>query len=306
MKLFGKILTALGVLSLILGIIGAVLAGMRGNDLADALNAAQPLPATVEMEEGETRMVVGDSADATCTVSPEGATFTAPPSGTSGSAGEETIVGVVQAESAGSYAVTCDGSGMEITGPASLGDMIAIGLGALGAILLIPLGLLLLVVGGLLWFFGRRKKNQAQTSYTSGTYQDQFSRSAPYTQGGAVPPAPGQYDQGQPGYGQQTYGQPAAPQYGQSTPEQTAPPAPGQYGQTEGGSSSYGQAPYGQTEGGSSPYGQPDAGQQGPSFNESSGQVHGAQRWDADDLGDRRDDGPTGGGQTPPPPPPSA
>ena len=60
MKLFGKILFWLGVLSLILGIIGAVLTGSKWDDVQDMLSVDQEISgtATVAMESGETRSIL--------------------------------------------------------------------------------------------------------------------------------------------------------------------------------------------------------------------------------------------------------
>ncbi|WP_374929242.1 hypothetical protein [Kytococcus sedentarius] len=197
MKLFGKILFWLGVLSLILGIIGAVLGATSVGKVNDAVNDKSSIDGStsIAMEDGETRMLFGPSSGGADQCTAEGATIEGAPAGTSGEVNGEEILGIVTASGDGDVTITCEGQGYGLSGPASMGDFLKLGLGFLAAALLIPLGLLLMLIGGLLWFFGRKKDRERRTSYTNGEYSDQFSRSAPYSQrGGQAPPAPGQYD----------------------------------------------------------------------------------------------------------------
>ena len=216
MKTFGKILFWLGVLSLILGIIGAVLTGSKWGSITSAMDSPQAISqnTSVAMKEGESRMLLGPSdGDANkCTV--EGAKLEGAPTGAGSAGGEDTVLGVITADAAGDATISCTGSGYSLTGPMNLGDMMQFGLGILAAIILLPLGLLLMLIGGLLWFFGRKKDRDRHSTYTNGEYSDQFSRSAPYTDRGTqtAPPAPyasaTDTDAGQPAYGEPIQGEP--------------------------------------------------------------------------------------------------
>lgn len=294
MKTFGKILFFLGVLSLVLGIIGAVLAGTTFKEVSDFVDQQQSIEGstTVSMDEDETRMLLGPDADSSaCTV--QGATLGDLAPGTSAEVNNENILGTITADTAGDVTVTCSEPGYALSGPADMGAFMKLGLGLAAAIFLIPLGLLLMLVGGLLWFFGRRKNKQQQySSYTNGEYSDQYARSTPYSQrNGQVPPAPA-YGQvgtnGAPGY------QPDA--YGQNTTGQSAPPAPG-----------YGLNPSSQPEYGQSAPPAPEYGHQAPSTDApaSGGATPaGQQDWNGSTGSTGQDDQSWNrGGSTPPPPP---
>lgn len=179
--------------------------------------------ATVELTEGEMRMVVAEGATApSCTVTPpSGGTV---PLDTAGAAEQQaiedssgtvgTVVGGHVATEAGEHTFTCDGPATLAPGidGATIGAFAAAGLGFLA---LLPLGLLT-IVGLILWLVGRSKDRKA-------AQQPPMMGGGGYAYGGG-------------------YGQPSDQQG---------------YGQSQGyGQQGYGQQPYGQSQG----YGQQDSG----------------------------------------------
>lgn len=308
MKTFGKILFWLGVISLILGIIGAIVGATSVGNVSDAISDESSIDGTtsVAMEDGETRMLFGPSSGEASDCTVQGATIEGMPAGSSGEVEGQNVLGVVTASGSGDVSVSCEGQGYSLSGPADMGEFLKLGLGFLAAALLIPLGLLLMLIGGLLWFFGRKRDRDRRATYTNGEYSDQFSRSAPYSQrGGQAPPAPGQYDDRN-----NTMG------YGAAGAGAAGAGAAGAYGVTHDdgdrrdGRVLDGERPqYGERAEGGYDAGQPvrdDRAQYGEPVRDDRAQYGEPVRDDRGDLGGRDDRGdrPWNGGGTMPPPPP--
>ena len=325
MKLFGKILFWLGVLSLILGIIGAVLTGSKWDDVQDMLSVDQEISgtATVAMESGETRSILAkEGVSGSCDITAPDGTDVPFDANTAPAVDGWSMKGVFTAPEAGDYTIDCGDAGFGVSEPLAIGDALWLGLGVLAAVFLLPLGLLLMLIGGLLWFFGRKKDRPKHSNYTNGEYSDQFSRSAPYSQrDGQVPPGPGQYDDRN-----NTMG------YGAAGAGAAGAGAAGAYGVThddgdrrdgrvlDGERPQYGERGFGQpVRDDRAQYGKPvrdDRAQYGEPVRDDRGfgrplddrspGIDGDRRDDRGDLGghDERGDRPWNGGGTTPPPPP--
>lgn len=329
MKLFGKILFWLGVLSLILGIIGAVLTGSKWDDVQDMLSVDQEISgtATVAMESGETRSILAkEGVSGSCDITAPDGTDVPFDANTAPAVDGWSMKGVFTAPEAGDYTIDCGDAGFGVSEPLAIGDALWLGLGVLAAVFLLPLGLLLMLIGGLLWFFGRKKDRPKHSNYTNGEYSDQFSRSAPYSQrDGQVPPGPGQYDDrnntmGYGAAGAGAAGAGAAGAYGVTHDDgdrrdgRVLDGERPQYGERAEGGYDAGQ-PVRDDRGFGEPvrddraqYGEPvrdDRGFGRPLDDRSPG-IDGDRRDDRGDLGghDDRGDRPWNGGGTTPPPPP--
>ncbi len=340
MKLFGKILFWLGVLSLILGIIGAVLTGSKWDDVQDMLSVDQEISgtATVAMESGETRSILAkEGVSGSCDITAPDGTDVPFEANTAPVVDGWSMKGAFTAPEAGDYTIDCGDAGFGVSEPLAIGDALWLGLGVIAAIILLPLGLLLLLIGGLLWFFGRKKDRPKHSNYTNGEYSDQFSRSAPYSQrDGQVPPGPGQYDDrnntmGYGAAGAGAAGAGAAGAYGVTHDDgdrrdgRVLDGERPQYGERAGGGYDAGQ-PVRDDRGFDQPmrdedrgFGRPLDGEQvhgdrsgstsgfGRPLDDRSPGIDGDRRDDRGDLGGRDDRGdrPWNGGGTTPPPPPS-
>lgn len=224
----------------------------RGIDSAQRGAVSLSSPQQVSMEAGEMRMVLSESsAGAGCTVTlPDGTEQGLEQDDlTTMDAGGSDVqpIGTFMAESAGEHTFSCDAAGTQLTGPVPSSAVFGIFAAALGALALLPLGLIT-IIGLILWLVGRsRDKKALQEPVGSHGYGQ------PYGQQGY-----GGYPQDTPGYGQQGYGgqpgrsdQPGGSGYGQAP-----------YGDRTGqGQQGYGDQPYPQA--GDQPHGQQGYGQQG-------------------------------------------
>ncbi|WP_462417297.1 hypothetical protein [Kytococcus sp. Marseille-QA3725] len=224
MKTFGKILFFLGVLSLVLGIIGAIVAGTSFGSANDALTEKETIngATSVSMDDDESRMLLGDSSGDASECSATGGSIEAMPANADFEINGDQVLGTLTADGEGDVMVTCPGSDYALSGPGEFSDFMKLGLGALAAIIFGLLGLFLMAVGGLLWFLGRRKqKQQTYSHYSNGEYSDQFARSAPYSQQGhQAPPAPYASTD------RPTYGEPVRDDRSWDRGDNTPPPPP--------------------------------------------------------------------------------
>ncbi|WP_202613509.1 hypothetical protein [Ornithinimicrobium cerasi] len=179
---------------------------------------------TVSMPERSIRAIVSSSAEEPqCTVTdPDGVSVpTTPDQAVSDlAAGEQyRVVGTITAAEAGDYTVECSGGAAQVTGALPASGVIGITAAALGALALVPLGIITLL-GLILWLVGRSRDRKAALAPGVG-----------YRQGQPVGYGQSQgYGEGQQGYGQsQTQGQRGYGQgqgAGQEPHDPWAPPPP--------------------------------------------------------------------------------
>ena len=229
----GKWMFIIGlVLSVVVGI-AVVWGGVQGARMISGFqDGGTPMEggqATVAMDEGDFRLVTTEASGATptCTVTaPDGTESALTQDGTFDTGdpqADAAVVGTYQATVTGEHTFTCEGEAATTLSPnVSLGATVALGVAALGLLLLIPL-LIITVVGLVMWLVGRSRDKKAVDGPPGGYG---YGTGHAYPQQGYGPPQ----DSGYPQAPQQGYGQPPSgePGYGQGRPGEGPTPPPGQ------------------------------------------------------------------------------
>lgn len=257
-------MTTAGKWMFIIGLVLSVIAaGVMIWGLRQLMNAAETFegentvslssPQTVTMASGETRFVLAESASAVaCTVTvPDGTEQGLEQADLGDFAADGAALSVVgghTASAAGEHTFACEGGPAELTPPLSSSLIFGAGALGLGALALLPLGIIT-VIGLVLWLVGRSRDKKALQAPVraggpgyggpyGGSYGDQ-----PYgqPQGYGQAPYAGPQDHGHQGYGQVPY------------------PGPQDYGQQGHGQADRPVPPYDPD----NPYGSPDRGSEG-------------------------------------------
>jgi hypothetical protein len=263
-------MTTAGKWMFIIGLVLSVIAaGVMIWGFSQLMNAAETFegentvslssPRTVTMATGETRFVMAESEDAvSCTVTvPDGTEQDLEPADFDDFAADGaalSLVGGHTASAAGEHTFACEGGPAELTPPLSSSLIFGAGALGLGALALLPLGIIT-VIGLVLWLVGRSRDKKAWQAPVraggpgyGGPYGGQGYGQAPY---------PGQQGYGQQDHGPQDHRQ--APYPGQQGYGQA--PYPGQqgYGQQGHGQADRPVPPYDPD----NPYGSPERGSEG-------------------------------------------
>ncbi|WP_462417291.1 hypothetical protein [Kytococcus sp. Marseille-QA3725] len=220
MKRFGQVLTALGVLGLVIGAVifgwGVVQAAQTG----EALTSGQTISGSteVELEEGDHHLLttpLDSDSSATCTVTdPDGSSVGTTPSEDDEYTAEDEVelVGAFDVDDSGTHRVDCTGDGVKLTDHVDPNGFAFGGLGLLGGLLLGGLAFLVTVLGIILWVAGAKRDRRGSGGYGGPGGYDQYGY-------GASPAQPGG------GYTQNpsSFGQPGTP----PPPPGAQAPAPG-------------------------------------------------------------------------------
>lgn len=244
MKRFGQVLTALGVLGLVIGAVifgwGVVQAAQTG----EALTSGQTISGSteVELEEGDHHLLttpLDSDSSATCTVTdPDGSSVGTTPSEDDEYTAEDEVelVGAFDVDDSGTHRVDCTGDDVKLTDHVDPNGFAFGGLGLLGGLLLGGLAFLVTVLGIILWVAGAKRDRRGPGGYGGPDGYGQYGGPAQYGQGGqygygASPAQPGGgYTQnpssfGQPGQPQDPTRQPGGvPPRGVVPPQSQVPP----------------------------------------------------------------------------------
>lgn len=219
MFIVGLVLSLIALGVMIWGIVQVI-------DNAEALegeSVSLSSPQTVTMGAGESRFVMANSPDAvSCTVTlPDGSERALDRANlddvsTDGTTME--LAGGHTATSAGDHTFACEGGEARLSGPFGSAFLISAGAIGLGALALLPLGIIT-VIGLVLWLVGRSRDKKAMQAPAGGPgYGAPYGQQGYDQQGYGQAPYPGQQ-----GYGQQGYGQPGPDQQGYGQPDPGGP-----------------------------------------------------------------------------------
>lgn len=163
MPAWGKGLTAVGAVLLLLAIGLGIWAGIRTADAAQDFSASEVVGSnqiiSLDLTAGEERTVWAESASARCSIN--GGALERPTTSETFSANEKTYdrVGHFVADTDGNYTVTCNAP-FTVNSFNSVGGFIGGAFGLVAAIMLGMLALLLVVIGAILWAVGANKNKK--------------------------------------------------------------------------------------------------------------------------------------------------